>query len=69
MSSKYKGVCRQTKNSKWLALITLNDRTVRIGAFSTEVEAAHAYDVAARKNFGEFACLNFPRKGERSALE
>lgn len=29
--------------------------------------AARAYDAAARKHFGEFACVNFSRKGERGA--
>jgi hypothetical protein len=32
-----------------------------------EVAAANAYDDCARGLFGEFAVLNFPRDGERSA--
>lgn len=68
LSSNYKGVCRPKDYKKWVTMITLNDRTVRIGTFATELEAAKAYDVAARKNFGRFACVNFPRKGERGAL-
>jgi len=40
-----------------------------IGRFGTEEEAALAYDEAARSLHGsEFARVNFPRDGERSAL-
>jgi len=35
--------------------------------FRDEVDAALAYDAAARQAFGEFACLNFPLDGERGA--
>ena len=38
------------------------------GANLTAEEAAHAYDEAARKHFGEFGRFNFPRPGEQSAL-
>ena len=39
-----------------------------LGTYPTEDEAARAYDATARERHGEFACLNFPRRGERSAL-
>jgi|HubBroStandDraft_2_1064218.scaffolds.fasta_scaffold00039_36 hypothetical protein len=68
-SSKYKGVTfRPTEGNRWLAMIRFNDVRHRIGLFDDEIDAAKAYDAAARNNFGEFACLNFPRRGERSAL-
>ena len=33
-----------------------------IDIFDSEINAAHAYDEAAIKYFGEYARLNFPRK-------
>ena len=63
-SSKFKGVWRPTR---WRAEIRVNYKTIHLGSFATEEEAAHAYDEAARRLFGEFARVNFPRDGERSA--
>jgi len=36
--------------------------------FATAVEAAKAYDTEARRRYGECACLNFPRRGERRVV-
>lgn len=57
-SSKYKGVYRDKKNqmNPWCASF----RKKRLGAFATEIDAAKAYDKAAREAYGEFAYLNFP---------
>lgn len=60
-----KGV--QLINGRWRARIRINGHLTHIGSFTREWEAALAYDRAAREHFGEFACLNFPEKGERSA--
>lgn len=72
-SSSFKGVHCNKKappHRRWQAQILGHPRypSRYIGAFPTEVEAAHAYDEAAREVFGECACVNFPRENERSAL-
>jgi hypothetical protein len=65
-SSGFKGVT-QHKN-RWVARCCTGKTRQYLGRFSTPEEAARAYDDAARKKWGEFACVNFPRPGERSAL-
>lgn len=59
-SSQYKGVfwCKQV--GLWRAIIRYDNKQHRLGDFVNELEAAYAYDAAARKSFGEFACPNFP---------
>lgn len=64
--SGFKGVSRAL--GKWRARIRLDGRQRHLGCFTTREAAARAYDTAAREHFGEFACVNFPNDGERSAL-
>jgi hypothetical protein len=59
-TSKYKGVSWHAQCKKWTANISPNRRQIHLGLFSTEELAAYAYDKAALKHFGNFACLNFP---------
>jgi len=59
--SKYKGIYWKKKNRKWQALITFEKKRIYLGHFRNEIDAAKAYDRAARKYHGEFACLNFPQ--------
>ncbi|MBN1804609.1 MAG: AP2/ERF family transcription factor [Sedimentisphaerales bacterium] len=60
--SKYKGVYWQEHNKKWRVRIAANKKRIQLGQFSNEIEAAKAYDRAAKKYHGQFASLNFPHK-------
>ena len=57
---KYKGVSYHKMAKKWSAQIVKNYKKKHLGLFNSDIEAAKAYDRAARKLFGEFAYLNFP---------
>jgi hypothetical protein len=61
-NSKYKGVSLQKTKTKrtWQATICVNRKRIYLGTFYNEIEAAKAYDQAAKKHHGEFAYLNFP---------
>ena len=58
-SSQYKGVSWEPRTRMWVAQIAVNGRKTQLGRFFSEVNAAKAYDEAARQYFGEFAVLNF----------
>lgn len=57
-SSHFKGVCFFKRDANWQAYINANGKRKHLGYFSTELLAAAAYNQAAQKYFGEFACLN-----------
>jgi len=54
--SKYKN---KEYKGKWCARIGFNGQRIHIGYFESEIEAARAYDEAAKKLFGKFAYTNF----------
>jgi AP2 domain len=59
-TSPYKGVSWFSPARRWQAGIQVAKRKYHLGYFASEIEAAYAYDAAARELFGEFACPNFP---------
>ena len=63
-TSRFKGVSFDKRRHLWAACISDNDRTIHIGHFEDEIEAAFAYDLSAVALAGEFAYLNFPNEIE-----
>lgn len=58
-SSQFKGVGWSKHSRKWRAYIRIDGKSVQIGLFTNESEAARAYDAVAGVAFGQFARLNF----------
>lgn len=56
----FKGVRLHRGNGKWQSRITIDGKTICLGCFKSDEEAARAYDAKAVEVFGQFAHLNFP---------
>lgn len=67
-TSKYKGVHRHV-DGRWRAQINANTRRYLLGYYDSELDAAIAYDHAARRHFGEFAVTNASHFPEIAALD
>lgn len=67
-SSRYKGVTRTKGRKPWRAVIKVHQKFREIGEYTSELQAAYAYDAAAREAFGEFACTNFPEAPTQAML-
>jgi len=57
-TSKHTGVCFNRNENKWISAIKVNFKSVFLGYFETEDEAAIVYNEMAKKHHGEFANLN-----------
>lgn len=54
----YKGVSFHKASGKYRACIEVNKKHIHLGLFVCKLEAAKAYNKAAKEHFGEFAKLN-----------
>lgn len=71
--SQYRGVTFRRDAGKWQTEICIRledgaSRKISLGMFLRELDASLAYDTEARRQFGEYARLNFPEPGEQGAL-
>ena len=57
--SKYKGVSWNRNYMKWFSQIGHNHKTLYLGIYTSEIEAAKAYDKKALELYGEHAYTNF----------
>jgi len=71
-TSRFKGVSWRKDRKRWLVTIVVQKRKMYIGMFKSELDAAEAYNMAAKKHFGNFAYLNFigikPEKNPRNRI-
>jgi hypothetical protein len=59
-SSSFIGVYFEKRKNRWMARIKYQVKRIYLGSFKNEIDAARAYDEAAKKYHKEFARLNFP---------
>jgi hypothetical protein len=63
-SSQFLGVSFHKEEKKYRARISIKGKRIHLGRFDNEIDAGKAYDVAARKYYGEHAKVNFPKNPE-----
>ena len=61
-TSGFKGVFWDKTKNSWLAQAHLKSGSKYLGRYKDKNAAAQAYDSFAKKQWGEFAQLNFPEK-------
>lgn len=61
-SSQYRGVSFSKTDRRWRAGIEINGKSINLGHFKSEPEAAWAYNKAAKEHFGELAYQNQIKK-------
>jgi hypothetical protein len=62
LSSRFRGVNKCSNGTKWTASIRREGKNLFLGTFTNEIDAALAYDTAARETHGELATVNFPER-------
>lgn len=62
-TSRFTGVNYDKRLKKWRCQIKYIYKTIYLGMYESEIEAARFYDLVAKKLFGEFARPNFPKEG------
>jgi hypothetical protein len=67
-ASRFRGVQYNRQASAWFAAINVDGKRSHIGRFTTEEDAARAYDAKAREMHGAKARLNFPNDDRPPAL-
>lgn len=56
--SQYKGVTLDRRNYRWISKIKKNGKSIFLGSYLLEIEAAEAYNNKAIEIFGQYALLN-----------
>ena len=57
-SSRYRGVSFSAKSKTWRAGIKVDGKTIALGTYKNEDDAALAYNKAAKEHFGDMAYQN-----------
>ena len=57
-SSKYRGVCWNKRDDKWIVSFRVNNKLMFFGQFKDETEAALHYNNKAKEYHGDFAFKN-----------
>lgn len=57
-SSIFKGVGWVKRKNRWSSRICFNGKSIYLGSFKNEIDAAKAYNDRAKKLFGKYAYLN-----------
>lgn len=57
-TSRFKGVCWDKQRSRWKVRIRIDGKDKCLGFFKLEIEAAKAYNKAAKIHYKKFACPN-----------
>ena len=58
-TSIFKGVCFEKQTGSWKAQIGFNKKSINLGRYKSEIEAARVYDSAAKNLYKQYAQTNF----------